>query len=238
MKTYRKNSQRWLVIIGTVGFLSLLLSSCLKDHNTGPTPPFAFVSVMQSSTDASAADFYLDNNRVNQQPLSYGNYIDYFQAYTGKRTAYFYKTGTMDKLASDTIHLDDQHTYSLFLANSIAKPDFVLLTDSISRPSSGNAAIRFVNVSPDAPAADLAIKSGAVLASNKAYKQASPFVSVQGNTTYTFEVRQQGTSTVLATLSGVNVRSGFVYTIWFHGLATNPGSTPLTADLITNAYYN
>lgn len=239
MKTYRKTSQRWLMMIGMAGSLSLLLSSCLKTNNSLPPPPFAYVSVIQASPDAPASDFYLDNNKVNTQPFNYGAYIDYFQAKTGKRTAYFYNTGTTSQLlASDTLTLKDQGVYSIFLANKISSPDFVVLTDSIARPSNGTASIRFVNVSADAPAVDLAQQGGNVLVSNIAYKGNSPFVTIPANQVNTFEIRQHGTNTVLATVTNANIVGGSVYTIWLHGQTTNPGSAPLTADIITNAYYN
>ena len=54
-----------------------------------------------------------------------------------------------------------------------------------------------------------------------------------------FEVHQAGTSTVLATLAGIKLNSGFEYTIWLQGLATPTNSHDgLSANILTNAYYN
>jgi len=77
-----------------------------------------------------------------------------------------------------------------------------------------------------------------VLATNEAYKKYSSFAALTGNATYTFEVRQGTTNTVLATLPAININSGFVYTIWFHGLVNNTSNNDkLAADITTNAYY-
>lgn len=238
MKIYKNSSKRWIARLGAVCLLSLFLSSCLKDTNNYYAPPVAYLSFIQASPDQPPMDFYLNNNKVNWDPLNYGNEIDYIRAYTGTRTANFYNQNSATKIFSDTIHLNANVAYSLFLANTTAHPELVLLTDSLSQPSSGNAGIRFVNVSPDAPAVDLAVQGGSVLVTNKSYKGSSSFLPILGGKSYVFEVRQKGTSTVLATLGSVNLNVGQVYTIWFHGLATPTNATDkLAADIITNAYY-
>jgi hypothetical protein len=93
--------------------------------------------------------------------------IDYISAYTGKRTATFTPAGTKTVYKADTLTLNENRYYSLFLANTAGHEEFVLLKDTITRPADGKASIRFINLSPDAPAADLVIKDGATLAANK-----------------------------------------------------------------------
>jgi len=201
-------------------------------------PPAALVSFTQAAADQPPINFYLDANRVNYYPLNYGQNLDYFQVFTGKRTANFYNAGTANTILSDTVTFSQNAIYSLFLTGTTAKPEMVVLRDTLSRPASGQATVRFINLSPDAPAVTLAVQGGAVLAVNKAYKSASSFTALPGNATYTFEVRQGSTNTVLATLPNVNVSSGFVYTIWFHGLVNNTSANDKpAADITTNAYY-
>ena len=241
MKVYKNNSGKWIARLCAVCLLSALLSSCLKSNNSYYAPPVAFVSLTQASPNQPALDFYMNNNKVNISPLNYGDYIDYFRAYTGNRTLNFYSQGTMTKLFSDTATLNVNVAYSVFLINKSAisvSPAMLLLTDSISKPASGKATIRFVNVSPDAPAVDLAVQDSAAFVSNKAFKGYSSFLPMQGGKTYTFNVLQHGTSTVLATLSSVPISSGLVYTIWFHGLASSSNVNDKPAlGIITNAYY-
>lgn len=201
-------------------------------------PPAALVSFTQASPDQPIINFYLDANRVNFYPLNYGENLDYFQAFTGKRTANFYNAGTANTILSDTVTFNQNAIYSLFLTGTTTKPEMVVLKDTLSKPASGQATIRFINLSPDAPAVTLAVQGGTVLATNKAYKSYSSFTALPGNTTYSFEVRQGTTNTVLATLPSVNINSGFVYTIWFHGLVNNTSANDkLAADITTNAYY-
>jgi len=99
------------------------------------------------------------------------------------------------------------------------------------------AAIRFVDLSPDATSVDLAV-NGTVMVSHKSYKGFSSFLPVTGNTNYSFEVRQKGTSTVLASLSNVGLNNGGVYTIILTGLASGTTSADeLAVYYVTNAQY-
>ncbi|MDB5136384.1 MAG: hypothetical protein JWP37_2987, partial [Mucilaginibacter sp.] len=217
MKISKSTSKRSVARLGVVCLLSVLLSSCLKDNNkTYITPPAALVTFIQASPDEPPLNFFLNNNRVNINPLGYGSQIDYFRAFTGHRTVNFYNSTTMATILQDTVYLNANVTYSLFLANTASHPEILLLTDSISRPASGKATVRFVNLSPNAPPVDL-VNAGTTMVSNKAYKGFSSFLPVDGNKGYTFTVVQHGTSTVLATLANVNLNSNTVYTIWFHG---------------------
>jgi hypothetical protein len=238
MKFSYNASKKWMTGLGMACVCSVLLSSCFKNDNNVYIPPAAYVSFIQASPDAPALDFYLNTSKVNSIPINFSNTVDYIKAYTGVRTANFYAAGTMNKIFSDTVQLNPNVGYSLFLVNTVAHPAVVLLTDSISKPATGNASIRFVNVSPDAPAVDLAIKDSTALISNKAFKGYSQFMPIKGSKTYTFEVRQHGTNTVLATLTGAQLNTGSIYTVWFRGLVnTTTDKQKLSVGLITNAYY-
>lgn len=240
MKTYKTTSRKWMAGLSAVCLLSLLLTSCLKDKNETYVPPAAFVQFIQASPGEQPLDLYLNTNKVNLLSIGYGDRLDYFRAFSGTRIVNIFTHAGMSKIFSDTVNLKTDSVYSMFLINKATNPGLLLLPDSLVKPAAGKASIRFVNVSPDAPAVDLAIKdTTTAFVSNKAYKGYSSFLPIQGGKSYTFEVRQHGTNTVLATLANVNINSGQVYTIWFHGLAaTAIDSDKLKAEIITNAYYN
>ncbi|HTD39643.1 MAG TPA: DUF4397 domain-containing protein [Mucilaginibacter sp.] len=238
MKIYGNPLNRWTALLSIGCLLSLLFTSCLKSKNDYTPPPSAYVTFFQSSPDEEPLDLYFNTNRVNQIPLHYGDGIDYFQAFPGLRTVNLYTSGSMNLVFSDTVRLKPNIAYSLYMVNTPASPGLFLITDSISKPASGKATLRFVNVSSDAGAVDLAVKDSVAFVTNKAFKSFSSFIPKDGGKTYNFEVRQHGTNTVLATLSGVTLNNGLVYTIWLHGLAnTSITADKLAADIITNAYY-
>ncbi|MEN0052625.1 MAG: DUF4397 domain-containing protein [Mucilaginibacter sp.] len=241
MKYILQNFKKRAGIVGMMCLLSGLLSSCLKDNkdNNYVDEQVALISVINASPDVQPVNFFLDQNKGNREPISYGRGIDYINAFPGKRVATFSLAGSSSaKVKSDTINLTVNKFYSIYLTNVASTPDIVLFADSLVRPDAGKATIRLVNVSPDAGAVDLAVKSSpTTLASGKAYKTASPFIPVQGNSTYTLEIRKAGTATVLVTLNDVKVNSGSVYTVWLQGLASATDQKKLDAHVQTNAYY-
>jgi len=234
MKTYLLKTTA--VVIGLMGLLSL--SSCLKDNKNDYNPPIALVSFFQAVPNEPAVDFYLDNNKVNWAPINYGDGVDYFRAFASKRTAYFYLPSTMDKKFSDTLSFKQDSIYSLFLAGTTAHPELIKLNDIIEKPASGKASIRFIHLSPDAPAVDVAVKDSAAFVTNKSFKGNSPFTPITGDKTYTFNVLQKGTTNVLATISGVNLPSGSVSTLVFSGLsAGTTANDKLAVYVVTNARF-
>jgi hypothetical protein len=239
MKKVRLFTKGKLGVLGMMCMAATLFSSCLKDHeNNYVEQPAALVSVINALPGSQPVDFYLDQNRANPQAIPFGYGLDYLKAATGKRTAAFYVSGVQQALKSDTMTLKKDNFYTVYLAGTTTQPDLVLLHDSIARPASGKATIRLVNMSTNAGAVDLVIKDGAILAANKGYKGSSPFVAVQSGMSYTLEIHQAGTSTVLASLSNVQLNSNAIYTIWLQGLAGATDQTKLTAKLQNNVYYN
>lgn len=226
-------------MIGMVCLLSGVLTSCLKDHNNYyVAPPAALVSAINASPDAQPVDFFLDQNRGNNFSIKSGESQDYIRAYTGKRTISFYVGSSRQAIKADTITLKADKLYSVFLANQVSTPDILVIADSVSQPAVGKFGVRFVNLSPDAGAADLAIKGGAVIASNIAYKHYSNFTIVTtGSNTNTYEVRKAGTTTVLYTLTDAAFRSNTINTIWLQGLAAATDVKKISAHTQENVIY-
>jgi hypothetical protein len=235
MKIFKKSVPVFVCAIGLVA----LMSSCVKSSmNNTPPPPVAALMFVQAAPDQAPLDLLLGTVRVNQAPINYGENSPYFNVNPGSFRAAFYTDATQQVILLDTVHFSQNTAYSLFLANKPGHTETVLLTDTLNKPAAGNAAIRFVNLSPDAPAVDLAVQGGAVLVANKSYKGHSSFAPIAGNPGYTFEVRQAGTNTVLATLSNVTLTGGGLYTVWFHGLAAGTAAgDKLSAGIINNAYF-
>jgi hypothetical protein len=240
MKNHKSTPKSLLAKIGAACLVAIALSSCLKENkNTSYNPPVALVAVVQASPDQPTLDFFLESTKVNQNPIAYNSGVDYFQANAGKRTLNFYAAGTTTKAFSDTTTFQANYIYSVFLANKATSPELAILRDSISQPTTGNASIRFINLSPDAPSVDFAAKgASSVITARKAYKGFSSFAPITGNTSYTFQVLQTGTNTVLASMPAITLQSGTVYTFWFTGLATPINTTDgLSLNIMTNASY-
>jgi hypothetical protein len=241
MKSIKQNFKRWPVVLGVVCSVALALPSCVKsNHDNTPAKPIAGLAFVDACPDAPTLDFYLSGQQVNQSSVTPGSYFNYFNVYAGKIPAVFYQSGTTTLVAKDTITLLGNHGYTLFLANVQAHPDFILTADSLSKPASGAVSVRLVNASPDAGAVDLIVKGASTsIVQNANYKSVSGFISATVSVTDSLQIRQSGTSTILATVQASRFTSGSVFTVWLYGLAnTTVAAQKLKAGIMQNGYFS
>eukprot|EP00028_Trichosphaerium_sp_Am-I-7-wt_P005159 CAMPEP_0168538518 /NCGR_PEP_ID=MMETSP0405-20121227/21168_1 /TAXON_ID=498012 /ORGANISM="Trichosphaerium sp, Strain Am-I-7 wt" /LENGTH=254 /DNA_ID=CAMNT_0008567681 /DNA_START=8 /DNA_END=773 /DNA_ORIENTATION=+ len=109
-------------------------------------------------------------------------------------------------------------------AGKLANIGPVVFMDDTRRPNNGFVAIRFVHLSPDAPAVDIAVKGGPVLFKNIAFKGASTYAQVKPGK-YDLEVRVAGTTTVALDVPGVELGPDRIYSVFAEGLLATKSLT-------------
>lgn len=220
------------LIYSTILLCILCLNSCVKEEATTAT---AYLSVVNVSPTLGTYNFYLDGTKLNTAAVPFGGTTAYVNYTVGTHIAKFTTESASESLLTKTISLDGGGVYSLYLIERPAQLDALLLPDVMTVASTDQAFIRFVNLSPDAPALDLKI-SGATdkLVSGKSYKAASDFQAISPNT-YAFDIKESSTGNVKTTLSAVTLTAGKYYTVISRGvLNVGDSDQPFSAQLITN----
>jgi hypothetical protein len=105
----------------------------------------------------------------------------------------------------------------------------IALADDNTAPAAGNARVRFVHASPDAPAVDIAVKGGPVLFPNVAFKEFGAYAEVPAGA-YDLEVRVAGTDTVALELPGVTLADGQIVTVFAAGLLADGSLSAVAVD--------
>ncbi|MCA9939504.1 MAG: DUF4397 domain-containing protein [Anaerolineales bacterium] len=124
--------------------------------------------------------------------------------------------------------------YTVAAINTLANIEPLVMIDNNSLPAVGNAHVRFVHASPDAPAVDIAVANGGpVLFGNVAFGEVGDYLPVAA-TTYDLEVRIAGTNTVVLSLPGIALANRTVYTVFATGFALG-GQPALNAVLVADA---
>ena len=134
--------------------------------------------------------------------------------------------GTGPFVISETLTLGDAD-YTVAATDVLTNIQATVLVDDNTSPAARTAHVRFVHGSPDAPAVDITLTDGTVLFGNIAFEEASGYLPVSAGI-YDLEVRLAGTSTVVLSLPGVDLRAGTVYTVFATGFALG-GSPALNA---------
>ena len=215
---------------------AIVLTSCDDDDDDGMgLNETASVMVVHASPDAPGVDLLVDNNKVNTAALTFPNNTGYLDVNAGRRNVKVNAAGTSTTVIDANLDLEEDQNYSVFAINTLSNIEALVLEDDLTAPASGKAHVRFVHLSPDAPAVDIAVTNGPVLFSNRAFKSATAFTPVDA-ASYDLEVRLAGTNTVVLSVPGVQLASGRIYTIFARGFVTPPAgnNNSLGAEVIIN----
>ena len=224
--------KNFLALTSATLFISLvMLSSCKKEETV--TKSYAKVLVTHASPNAPGVDLLVDNSKQNTAALSFPSNPGYLQVEAGTRNIKVNVSGTSTTVINADLPLSKDQNYSVFAIDSVSKISALVLTDDLTAPASGKAHIRFVHLSPNAPAVDVAVTGGAVVFGNKAFKDYTAFTPLDAGT-YNLEVRVAGTSTVALPLPGITLQAGKIYTVFAKGFLGGTGSEALGAEIIAN----
>jgi hypothetical protein len=215
-------------------------SSCNNDDDNS-TPPQARVMVVHAAPSAPGVDLLVDNSKVNSAPLTYPTNTGYLNVNAGTRNFKVNVAGTTTTAIEANQAVAANMNYSIFAINSNPAGsafEALVLSDNLTLPASGQAHVRFVHLSPDAPNVDIVNVTGSlntVLIADRAYKSATDFIPLPAGT-YDLEVRVAGTSTTALSLPGVTLQAGKILTVFAKGFLAPPAgnSNTLGAEIIDN----
>lgn len=211
-------------------FAVMAFASCKKDDVQ--IPQVSALSVVNAAAGSPALNVFISQSKISGDQFTFGKDISYFNAYSGERELSFFE-GT-EKKTSGKFILKDGKFYSLFLTGKWPQTELVLLQDSLTKPAAGKAHIRFVNMGKDSGVLNLGLTNGSTLINQKAYKAASDFIAVNGNSPYTFVIRNNAALTDTVSLPAVTLESGKSYTIWAKGVKGELGGNELGLAVIKN----
>lgn len=235
MNSFTKQTSRnftRLTACALLTFGALLFNSCSKDP--APVQEFSFLNITNASPTLASYNVYVAANKVNPAALGFGGNVAYGQYLPGTFNVKFTTTSNAESIFNKDITLEASTAHSLFLIGKSGQLDYLVTKDELGSISSDKTFIRFINLSPDAPALDLAVKDGANLISDKAYKASSTFTATEAKT-YILVIKDKATGTVKKELASTEFKAGRSYTILATGLLVPSDiEQTFTAQLITN----
>jgi len=224
-----------LILALTLSLLTLSFIGC-NDEETPvsptPLPSNSLVKVVHASPDAPGVDLLVDNT-VAGTNLIFPNNTGYLTVPSGTRNVKVNVTGTSTTVIEANIDFMEDKNYSVFAVNSVANIEAVLIEDDLTTPAQGKAHVRFIHLSPDAPAVDVTLMDGTVVFGNNSFKDFTAFTPLDAGS-YDLEVRVAGTTTVALDLPVINLEAGKIYTVFAKGFLSGNGQQQLGAEIIVN----
>lgn len=215
--------------------LSFTFVACSDDDN--PVVPevmneTAALKVVHASPDAPGVDLLLDNEVVGTN-LTFPNNTGYLEIPAGTRNVKVNVTGTSTTAIGADLGFVAGMNYSVFAVNQVAEIEPLVLMDNLATPATGMAHVRFLHLSPNAPAVDITLTDGTVVFGNKSFKEYTEF-SPLGAASYDLEVRLAGTDTVVLSLGSITLEAGKIYTVFAKGFVGETDDKALGAEIIVN----
>jgi hypothetical protein len=214
----------------------IFATGCSDDDEANPmgsTSEPSNVMVVHASPDAPAVDLLLDNQIVNSTPLGFPQSTGYLEVTPGTRNVKVNASGTSTTVINADLTLNDGANYTVFAINTLANIEPLVLVDDLTAPAAGNAHVRFVHLSPDAPAVDITLSDGSVVFGNQSFRDATAFTPLPAGT-YPLQVRPAGLSAVVLDLGNVTFENGVIYTVFAKGFLSGTGNQALGAEIIVN----
>ena len=194
-----------------------------------PAQADARVRVIHASPDAPAVDVLVNGSDVFTD-TAFGDITDYTVVPAGTYTVTLEPAVGGAPVFTETLVVEGGTDYTVAAAGTFATTDAVAfellpLVDDNRVPALNKSRVRFVHLSPDGPAVDIAVTDGPILFSSIGYKEVGDYVEIAAGT-YDVEVRLAGTQVALLTDS-VTASPNNVYTAFAIGLAF--GTPPVQA---------
>ena len=211
----------------------LVLVGCGGDSITGSSPSEAgptLVRVAHLSPDAPAVDVLVNGARV-VTGAAFGDVTGYLALPAGSARIQVVPAGASSPVVIDaTLDLAAGAAYTVaatgFLGAGDLKP--LVLSDDLNG-TAGQAKVRFVHASPDAPAVDIAVTGGPVLFANVSFRQFQGYAQVPGGS-YNLEARPAGTTTAALKVPDVVLGGAGSYTIFAIGSLGNGSLSALAVQ--------
>ncbi len=231
----KTNRYRKLMAYVLVLPLALSITSCKDDddNNPAPVPTYGRIAVTHASPDAPGVDLLVDNVKLNTAALNFPASTPYITVVSGTRNVKVNVSGTTTTVINADLLVNTGKNYSVFAVDAVSNIGALVIEDNLAAPASGKAHVRFIHLSPDAPAVDVAVDGGAVVFGDYMFREYSAFTPLDAGT-YDLEVRVAGTSSVALDLDPITLQAGKIYTVFAKGFLSGSGEQALGAQIISN----
>ncbi|MGG4168386.1 DUF4397 domain-containing protein [Rossellomorea vietnamensis] len=207
-------------------YMRLAMQAQRADMTTSAQP--SYVRVLHAVPDAPNVDVYVNGNHVLRD-VAFKDVSDYLTLPAGKYHIDVYPAGTsVTTVISKKVKIDPGKIYTLAAVGTLNKMQLLPYLDDPTVPG-GETKVKFIHLSPDAPAVDIAVKGGDVIFPDISFKQATDYLGLTPMTV-NLEARVAGSKNSVLSVPNVKLSPNQAYTIVAVGLAN--GTPELEALLL------
>lgn len=197
--------------------LQFMRTSMIPEHHVHAQS--AKVRFVHASLDASNVDIYVNGIRILRD-FPYKDMSNYISLPAGKYQIDIYPAGNMvSTILSRKVTVNQGRHYTLIFTGEVKKLKWVVLEDIPAVPR-GETKIRFIHLSHDTPALDIAVKNRDVIFSNIGFRQHTNYLGLFPMTV-NLEARIAGSVNIVLSMPQVQLEPNIAYTILIVGSSVN-----------------
>jgi hypothetical protein len=190
----------------------------------------SYIRVFHASPNAPAVDVYANGNLLVKD-LSYKEVSQYLPVPAGTYNIKVYPSGNMmNPVISTNVSIPENSVFNVAAIGTLPNISLYPIPEPLMGEKFGRPCVRFVHLSPNAPAVDIRLADGTMVFNNVSYKSITDYACVSAGT-YNLKVNITGTGNTVLTVPNVRLDNNTYYTIYAVGLAGK--SPPLEAVLLT-----
>lgn len=174
------------------------------------------IRILHASPGTPAVDIYVNGDLVVQD-LGYGEITDYLEVEPTEYNVKVFPAGETTNPALDVDLIVPGGEITTVTAVGIY-PEVQLLpiAQTVKCPLPDRALVRFIHLSPDAPAVDVVFPDGTQLFCGVEYQEVTDYLPAKAGV-YELQVRPSGVDTVIITLPQVTLKADHIYSIYALG---------------------
>ena len=192
---------------------------------------FSRLRVGHLSPDAPAVDVYVDD-QLTLEDVPFRAFSNYLVVESGMHNVKVTPANSSTAVIDADVTLMGDINYCVvamgLVGNNTLAP-FVFTDDLVE---GGQAKVRFIHGSPNAPSVDVLLRNGGILFGNTMFGMAATGIEV-GAGTYDFDVNVAGTNDLALLIDDVPLSNGTNYTVFATGLLGD-ATTPLSAIAVVD----
>lgn len=180
------------------------------------------IRLLHAAPNAPNVDIYA-NDKLIIGNLSYGEFTKYMTVPSGNYNIKVYAAGKKGKPVFETdVNIMPKYVFTGAIIGTMPDLSLLPIPDPANANAFGTPCMRFVHLSPNSPAVDVTLQSGAMLFKNVKYKDYTLYACIPSGT-YSIQVKIAGTNNVILTLSDAVLNPNTYYSIYAIGLVNeNP----------------
>lgn len=206
-------------------------NSSTTNENIGSSQEnMSFVKVLHASPNAPAVDIYIDD-KITIEDLAFSEATEYLPLLAGTYNIKVYAAGTTENPVINTnVELPGGTRLTVAAISNLDDIRLLPIPEDIKPSKMQGAFIRVAHLSPDAPAVDVTLPNGTVVFQDVEFGEVTDYANIPRGV-YTLQIRPTGSSTVVMTISNVEIMPNFYYTFYVLGQLEGDPSLQVLASV-------